>query len=219
MVITRKKRVIKVLTGVRRSGKSTILRMLREELTHRGIKEKQILFYRLDSLEYEDIKTSKELYKELKEHLYVGGKTYLFLDEVQEIESWEKVVNSMMTDFDVDIYVTGSNSRMMSSEISTYLTGRYVAFQIYPLRFSEYLLFRKSYTEIADVKTEFARFLRFGGFPAIHLVDYTQDTAAASFVDKTAKKGKKYSYRVRCITSNGKTYTSEMSAAKTITRE
>lgn len=171
------KPVIKVLTGVRRSGKSTILRMLREELMHQGIKEKQILFYRLDSLEYEDIKTSKELYKELKEHLYVGGKTYLFLDEVQEIESWEKVVNSMMTDFDVDIYVTGSNSRMMSSEISTYLTGRYVAFQIYPLRFSEYLLFRESYAEIADVKTEFARFLRFGGFPAIHLVDYTQDEA------------------------------------------
>ena len=171
------KPVIKVLTGVRRSGKSTILRMLREEITHRGIKEEQIIFYRLDSLEYEDIKSSKELYKELKEHLYTGGKTYLFLDEIQEIESWEKVVNSMMTDFDVDIYVTGSNSRMMSSEISTYLTGRYVAFQIYPLRFSEYLLFRESYTERADVKTEFARFLRFGGFPAIHLVDYTQDEA------------------------------------------
>ena len=177
------KPVIKVLTGVRRSGKSTILRMLREELMHQGIEEKQILFYRLDSLEYEDIKTSKELYKELKDHLCVGGKSYLFLDEVQEIESWEKVVNSMMTDFDVDIYVTGSNSRMMSSEISTYLTGRYVAFQIYPLRFSEYLLFRESYAEIADVKTEFARFLRFGGFPAIHLVDYTQDEAYTTIRD------------------------------------
>ena len=177
------KPVIKVLTGVRRSGKSTILRMLREELMHQGIEEKQILFYRLDSLEYEDIKTSKELYKELKDHLYVGGKSYLFLDEVQEIESWEKVVNSIMTDFDVDIYVTGSNSRMMSSEISTYLTGRYVAFQIYPLRFSEYLLFRESYAEIADVKTEFARFLRFGGFPAIHLVDYTQDEAYTTIRD------------------------------------
>ena len=177
------KPVIKVLTGVRRSGKSTILRMLREELMHQGIEEKQILFYRLDSLEYEDIKTSKELYKELKDHLCVGGKSYLFLDEVQEIESWEKVVNSIMTDFDVDIYVTGSNSRMMSSEISTYLTGRYVAFQIYPLRFSEYLLFRESYAEIADVKTEFARFLRFGGFPAIHLVDYTQDEAYTTIRD------------------------------------
>ena len=167
------KPVIKVLTGVRRSGKSTILRMLRDELAKRGIKEKQILFYRLDSLEYEDIKTSKEL----KDHLYKEGKTYLFLDEVQEIESWEKVVNSLMTDFDVDIFVTGSNSRMMSSEISTYLTGRYAAFQICPLTFSEYLLFRESYTEKTDVKTEFARYLRYGGFPAIHLVDYTQDEA------------------------------------------
>ena len=177
------KPVIKVLTGVRRSGKSTILQMVREELIHRGIEEKQILFYRLDSLEYENIKISIELYKELKAHLFTGGKTYLFLDEIQEIESWEKVVNSLMADFDVDIYVTGSNSRMMSSEISTYLTGRYVAFQIYPLRFSEYLLFRESYAERADTKTEFARYLRYGGFPAIHLVDYTQDEAYAIIRD------------------------------------
>ena len=171
------KPIIKVLTGVRRSGKSTILQMIREELTDRNIKGAQILFYRLDSLEYEDIKTSKELYKELKEHLYSGGKTYIFLDEIQEVESWEKVVNSLMTDFDVDIYVTGSNSRMMSSEISTYLTGRYVSFRIYPLRFSEYLLFRDTYTKREDNKAEFARYLRYGGFPAIHLVDYTQDEA------------------------------------------
>ena len=171
------KPIIKVLTGVRRSGKSTILQMIREELTDRNIKGAQILFYRLDSLEYEDIKTSKELYKELKEHLYSDGKTYIFLDEIQEVESWEKVVNSLMTDFDVDIYVTGSNSRMMSSEISTYLTGRYVSFRIYPLRFSEYLLFRDTYTKREDNKAEFARYLRYGGFPAIHLVDYTQDEA------------------------------------------
>lgn len=171
------KPIIKVLTGVRRSGKSTILQMIREELTDRNIKVAQILFYRLDSLEYEDIKTSKELYKELKEHLYPDGKTYIFLDEIQEVESWEKVVNSLMTDFDVDIYVTGSNSRMMSSEISTYLTGRYVSFRIYPLRFSEYLLFRDTYTKREDNKAEFARYLRYGGFPAIHLVDYTQDEA------------------------------------------
>ena len=171
------KPIIKVLTGVRRSGKSTILQMIREELTDRNIKGAQILFYRLDSLEYEDIKTSKELYKELKEHLYSDGKTYIFLDEIQEVESWEKVVNSLMTDFDVDIYVTGSNSRMMSSEISTYLTGRYVSFRIYPLRFSEYLLFRDTYTKREDNKAEFARYLRYGGFPGIHLVDYTQDEA------------------------------------------
>ena len=169
--------IIKVLTGVRRSGKSTILQMIREELTDRNIKVAQILFYRLDSLEYEDIKTSKELYKELKEHLYLDGKTYIFLDEIQEVESWEKVVNSLMTDFDVDFYATGSNSRLMSSEISTCLTGRYVSFRIYPLRFSEYLLFRDTYTKREDNKAEFARYLRYGGFPAIHLVDYTQDEA------------------------------------------
>jgi len=171
------KAFIKVLTGVRRSGKSTILRMICEELLQRGIKEEQILLYRLDSLEYDEIKTSKDLYNELKEHLYSGGKTYLFLDEIQEVESWEKVVNTLMTDYDVDIYVTGSNSRMMSSEISTYLTGRYISFRIYPLSFSEYLLFRDTYTKRTDLKSEFARYLRYGGFPAIHLVDYTQDEA------------------------------------------
>ena len=101
------------------------------------------------------------------------GRTYLFLDEIQEVKSWEKVVNSLMADYDVDIYVTGSNSRMMSSEISTYLTGRYIAFRIFPLSFSEYMLFRKEYTEILDPRTELANYLRLGGFPAVHLQKYT----------------------------------------------
>ena len=123
---------IKILTGIRRCGKSTILKMLIDEMKKKGIRENQILHYSFDSLEYEDIKTAKALFSHLKQHLSSEGKTYLFLDEIQEVKSWEKVVNSLMTDYDVDIYVTGSNSRMMSSEISTYLTGRYIAFRIYP---------------------------------------------------------------------------------------
>ena len=103
------------------------------------------------------------------------GKTYLFLDEIQEVKSWEKVVNSLMTDYDVDIYVTGSNSRMMSSEISTYLTGRYIAFRIYPLSFSEYMIFRKEYAEVLDLHAELANYVRLGGFPAAHLQKYTPD--------------------------------------------
>lgn len=154
---------VKILTGIRRCGKSTILKMLIDKMKERGIHEEQILHYSFDSLEYEDIKTAKALFAHFKQHLFLKGKTYLFLDEIQEVKSWEKVVNSLMADYDVDIYVTGSNSRMMSSEISTYLTGRYIAFRIYPLSFSEYMIFRKEYTEILDSYTELANYLRLGG--------------------------------------------------------
>ena len=164
---------VKILTGIRRCGKSTILRMLMEEMKKRGIRDNQILHYSFDSLEYEDIKTAKTLFTHLKQHLCPEGRTYLFLDEIQEVKSWEKFVNSLMTDYDVDIYVTGSNSRMMSSEISTYLTGRYIAFRIFPLSFSEYMIFRKEYTEVLDPRTELANYLRLGGFPAVHLQKYT----------------------------------------------
>lgn len=166
---------IKILTGVRRCGKSTILKLIIEKLKNDGIPDECILQYNFDSLRYEEIKTAKALYAELKERLVTGQKSYIFLDEIQEVRSWEKVVNSLVTDFDVDVYVTGSNSRMMSSEISTYLTGRYVMFRIYPLSFSEYLRFRKSFADVSDVRSELTNYLRLGGFPAIHLRAYSAD--------------------------------------------
>lgn len=111
---------VKILTGVRRCGKSTILKMIMERLkTERNIPEDRIISCRFDSMEYEDM-TAKQIYTLLKEKLSPAGKTYLFLDEVQEIKGWEKIVNSLASDFDVDLYITGSNSRMMSSEIATY---------------------------------------------------------------------------------------------------
>ena len=119
--------------------------------------------------------TARQMYAELKEHLSPNGKTYLFLDEVQEIKGWEKVVNSLVSDFDVDLYVTGSNSRMMSSEISTYLTGRYVSFRIFTLSFGEYLMFKSQYTEVKNPKIELVNYVRLGGFPATHLQEYAQD--------------------------------------------
>lgn len=167
---------VKILTGVRRCGKSTILKMVVERLKKQGIPERRILQYNFDSLQFDHIKTAKSLFDELKQHL-TSEKTYIFLDEIQEVESWEKVVNSLMTDYDVDIYVTGSNSRMMSSEISTYLTGRYVAFRIYPLSFAEYLSFRKGFEDIKDTRAELANYLRLGGFPAVHLQRYSPDEA------------------------------------------
>ena len=168
---------VKILTGVRRCGKSTILKLVMQALEQRGVNTKHILHYNFDSLEYEDIKTEKALFSDIKERLAETGKTYLFLDEIQEVKSWEKVVNSLMSDFDVDIYVTGSNSRMMSSEISTYLTGRYVSFRIYPLSFTEYLDFRKVFTDVSDVRLELVNYLRYGGFPAIHLQNHEYESA------------------------------------------
>ena len=166
---------VKILTGVRRSGKSTILKMIMDKLRlERGIPSERILSYRFDSMEYEDM-TAKQMYSELKDRLSDNGKTYLFLDEVQEIKGWEKVVNSLASDYDVDIYVTGSNSRMMSSEISTYLTGRYVSFHIYTLSFAEYLNFKSKHTKLGDMKSELADYIRLGGFPATHLQNYSQD--------------------------------------------
>ena len=166
---------VKILTGVRRCGKSTILKMIQKKLKEEHhITDEQILSYRFDSMEYEDM-TSKELYQELKTKILNNKKTYLFLDEIQEINGWEKVVNTLASDYDVDIYITGSNSRMMSSEISTYLTGRYVTFHIYTLSFDEYLTFKKSYSTIYDIKQEFNQYVRLGGFPATHLQEYSQD--------------------------------------------
>lgn len=166
---------VKILTGVRRCGKSTILKMIMERLkTERHIPDERIISCRYDSMEYVDL-TAKDMYDQLKSRLSTEGKTYLFLDEVQEIEGWERVVNSLASDFDVDLYVTGSNSRMMSSEIATYLTGRYISFRIFTLSFGEYLMFKRQYAPVSDVKTELANYVRLGGFPATHLQAYSQE--------------------------------------------
>ena len=166
---------VKILTGVRRCGKSTILKMIMERLkTERHIPDERIISCRYDSMEYVDL-TAKDMYDQLKSRLSTEGKTYLFLDEVQEIEGWERVVNSLASDFDVDLYVTGSNSRMMSSGIATYLTGRYISFRIFTLSFGEYLMFKRQYAPVSDAKTELANYVRLGGFPATHLQAYSQE--------------------------------------------
>lgn len=166
---------VKVLTGVRRCGKSTIMQMIMGELRKRGVDENRIVSLRFDSMEYDGM-TAKQLYELLKGRLVSDEKTYLFLDEVQEIDFWEKTVNSINTDYDVDIYVTGSNSRMMSSEISTYLTGRYVTFRIFTLSFAEYLTFKKQHSKLEDTHKELINYIKYGGFPAIHLQEYPIDS-------------------------------------------
>lgn len=169
---------VKILTGVRRSGKSTLLKMIAEEFQKEGIPPQHIVQYNFDYLEYSRLRTAEALYTELKTRLG-PGRTYFFLDEIQEVEEWEKVVNTLMETENVDIYVTGSNSRMMSSEISTYLTGRYITFPVYTLSFKEYQSFRKEFTTLEDSHKELARYLRMGGFPAVHLRPYEESEVYA----------------------------------------
>ena len=131
------KPLIKILAGVRRSGKSTILEMVQNELLSRGIKAEQLITRRYTDIAWAN-KTATDMYNDIVSAMGGGGRYYLFLDELQEIDNWERVVNSLTENFDVDVYVTGSNSKLMSAEISTYLTGRYVTIPVYTLSFAEY---------------------------------------------------------------------------------
>lgn len=166
---------IKILTGIRRCGKSTMLKIIMDRLYYqKNVPKERIVSFRFDSMQYEDM-TAKQMYEELKSKLSENGKTYFFLDEIQEVNGWERVVNSLASDYDVDIYITGSNSRMMSSEISTYLTGRYISFRIYTLSFEEYLTFKGQHTPVENPRTELANYICLGGFPAVHLQSYSSD--------------------------------------------
>lgn len=167
--------LVKILSGIRRCGKSTLLQLLKEELLSSGVRPDHIIEARYTSMDFDDGLTAKEMYQDLKARFVDGGQHYLLLDEVQEVDGWEKAINACLEDGHADIYVTGSNSKMMSSEISTYLTGRYVSIPVYPLSFAEYLRFKadspRSRRELLE------EYLRFGGFPVLALGEYDQRTA------------------------------------------
>ena len=166
--------LVKILTGIRRCGKSTIFLMLRDELLEKGVTEDSIIFRRYTDMELEGF-NQHSMYEDLKAAIAGKVRCYLLLDEVQEIKGWEKVINSLLESANVDIYVTGSNSKLMSSEISTYLTGRYVPISVYTLSFQEYLDFKRnrscSRTELLE------DYMRTGGFPLVALGDYDDQTA------------------------------------------
>ena len=134
--------LVKILSGVRRCGKSTILEMMREEFKSRGVAPSNIIGRNYASAEFSEGFSSQDMYTDLKSSMEGKGHCYLFLDELQEIDGWEKVVNTLLESADVDIYVTGSNSKLMSSEISTYLSGRYVSIPVYTLSLREYMAFK-----------------------------------------------------------------------------
>ena len=167
--------IIKILVGIRRCGKSTILEMLHKELISKGIDKNNIICKRYTSFEIDDCYTAKDMYNDIKKEMINDNKYYLLLDEVQEIDGWEKAINSLLEDTNADIYVTGSNSKLMSSEISTYLTGRYVLIPVYPLSFKEYLDFKSSSTK--SEKELLNEYIKFGGFPIVALGNYDEQSA------------------------------------------
>lgn len=168
------KRLVKILAGVRRCGKTTILSMIERELKNRNIAPDHIISRNYSNIAYDDY-TAKMMYSDLKAAMNGKGRYYLLLDELQEVEGWEKVVNTLLENENVDIYVTGSNSKLMSSEISTYLTGRYVSIPVFTLSFKEYLQFKGKNED--EAKTLFDDFLLYGGFPIVAISNF--DTAAA----------------------------------------
>ena len=170
---------VKILTGVRRSGKSSVMLLLKDELLKRSVTPEQIIFINLESFAFSELKNAKALYQYVSDHITNGLKTYLLIDEVQEVMDWEKAINAFLVDLDIDIYLTGSNAYLLSSELATHLAGRYVEIPVYTLSFSEYLQFKSFYfsQEKQSTKESFLSYLRLGGFPVLHTTNYTEATA------------------------------------------
>ena len=170
---------VKIITGIRRSGKSTILQLFKERLLNKGVLQEQIIYVNFESFIYSDLRSAESLYQYITSLLKTSERSYLLLDEIQEVKAWEKCINSLLVDFEVDIYLTGSNSHLLSSELATYLAGRYIEIPIFTLSFEEYLQFRSGFSQIKEFndKEGFIRYLRLGGFPAIHIADYTEENA------------------------------------------
>ncbi len=167
--------LVKILAGIRRCGKSTILEMLRDDLLKNGVSADHIISMRYTSEDFDDGMTDKDMYRSIKEQMTGDGRYYLLLDEVQEIDGWEKAVNSLLENTDTDIYVTGSNSKLMSGEISTYLTGRYISIPVYTLSFAEYLEFKKqSGLSTRELLNEY---IRMGGFPIVAFGNFDERSA------------------------------------------
>lgn len=157
--------LIKVITGVRRSGKSTLLLQYKKYLLSQKISEKNIIYMNFESADWYSIKTFEDLYSYIKTHTS-KGKKYILLDEVQNVENWEKAVNSLLIDIDCDIYVTGSNAYLLSSELTTLLAGRVLTIQIYPFSFKEFIE-EYPFKNNEDKYDKFDKYLKFGGLPML----------------------------------------------------
>ena len=193
LIAFKDKEPVKVITGIRRCGKSSLLKLMQEYLLNSGVKQNQIIVINFESLEFQEL-NYKELYEYVKKKIPTRKRAYLFFDELQRIERWEDAINSFRVDFDCDIYITGSNSYLLSSEYSTYLSGRYVEIKMYPLSFKEFIDFHgykiiekrnligkkkkkavNENDEIVEIRDLFDAYMRYGGMPGIADIGLDQD--------------------------------------------
>jgi len=168
------KPVIKVITGMRRVGKSYFVKQIIDKIIKRGIKKQNVLYINKELIKYDFIQNYKDLYQYVSTYFKnITTKAFLFIDEIQEIEKWEKAISSFFAEEKYDIFITGSNSNLLSSEISTLISGRYVEINIYSLSFNEFLDFRQVANPL--INDEFKLYLQFGGFPVIHHLDFSKE--------------------------------------------
>ena len=168
--------LIKVLTGIRRCGKSVMLELIKQELSASGVNPAQFISINFEDMNYAHLQTAKALYEEIKKKAAdIDGKIYLFFDEIQEVKDWEKCINSFRVSLDCDIYITGSNAKLLSGELATYLGGRYVEFVIYPFSFSEFMELYKTIFPDTSAQKCFQKYLLSGGMPYLANIHYADE--------------------------------------------
>ena len=168
--------LVKVMTGIRRSGKSVMLELVKQELLEMGVRAEQFISINFEDMRYLHLCTAQALHQEILTRAEgIEGKVYLFFDEIQEVKDWEKCVNSLRVALDCDIYITGSNAKLLSGELATHLGGRYVEFVIYPFSFAEFLELYRSTDPLATVGQCFQQYLRFGGMPYLSRLNYQEE--------------------------------------------
>lgn len=160
--------LIKIIVGVRRSGKSVLMMQIIEELKEKGIKDDHIIYINFEDYDYTDYTKPKAFHKYIKDRIKDKEKYYLFFDEIQNVEEFEKVINSFRATLNVSIFITGSNSKVLSGELSTHLAGRYISVKVMPFTFSEYLELQKSQNKIKNIDEAFLEYLEWGGMPQIY---------------------------------------------------
>lgn len=172
--------LVKVLTGIRRSGKSVMMLLIKDELIKRGVLTEQIISINFEDFDYIKLRDPFILNEWVKTKARgIKGKIYLFLDEIQEVSNWEQVINSFRVSLNIDIYITGSNAKLLSGDMATYLAGRYVQFDIYPFSYHEYLLARG----VSESATEFQQYIQLGGMPFLINLSYQKDASRQYLLD------------------------------------
>ena len=167
--------LVKVLTGIRRSGKSVMLNLIKEELCASGVDSTQFISINFENMSNAHLCTAAQLHDEIiRRASEINGKVYLFFDEIQEVDAWEKCINSFRVELDCDIYITGSNARLLSGELATYLAGRYVEFVIYPFSFAEFIELYRTMFPDTSVEKCFTKYLTIGGMPYLSNLRYDE---------------------------------------------